>query len=109
MSSPAIRAAVSGSHCPVHRLLSNTEKMSLETLAGHRGSPGKETALLADNEWTLRIWGREDSLGVVFYEMLCGRSPYASRSSDKIVQELLLWDSYVQHLRIRYSLQHKNM
>lgn len=63
MSSPAIRAALSGSHCPVHRLLSNTEKMSLETLAGHRGSPGKETA---DNEWTLRIWGREDSLGVVF-------------------------------------------
>ena len=66
VSSPAIRAALSGSHCPMHRLLSNTGKMSLETLAGHRGSPGKETALLADNEWTLRIWGREDSLGVVF-------------------------------------------
>ena len=66
VSSPAIRAALAGSRCPVHRELSHTGKMSLETLAGHRGSPGKETASLADNEWTPRIWGREDSLGVVF-------------------------------------------
>ena len=29
------------------------------------------------------------SLGVVFFEMLCGRSPYRGRATEKIVQELL--------------------
>lgn len=66
VSSPAIRAAVSGSHCPLHKEPSNTRRMSPETLAGHGGSLREETASLADHEWTLRAWGREDSLGVVF-------------------------------------------
>ena len=53
------------------------------------GTPGYMSPEQAADSSTVDVRSDIYSLGVVFYEMLCGRSPYASRSSDKIVQELL--------------------
>ena len=52
------------------------------------GTPGYMSPEQAADSSTVDVRSDIYSLGVVFYEMLCGRSPYASRSSDKIVQEL---------------------
>ncbi|MBQ3288207.1 MAG: serine/threonine protein kinase [Kiritimatiellae bacterium] len=56
------------------------------------GTPGYMSPEQAADSSTVDTRSDVYSLGVVFYEMLCGRSPYASKSTERIVLELLSAD-----------------
>lgn len=53
------------------------------------GTPGYISPEQAADSSTVDTRSDIYSLGIVFYEMLCGHSPYVGKTSDKIVQELL--------------------
>ena len=53
------------------------------------GTPAYMSPEQATDSSTVDVRSDIYSLGVVFFEMLCGRSPYESRTTERIVQELL--------------------
>lgn len=66
---------------------------SLKTMANTVfGTPGYISPEQAADSSTVDTRSDVYSLGVVFYEMLCGRSPYEAKTPGKIVQELLSHD-----------------
>ena len=63
---------------------------SIKTMANTVfGTPGYISPEQAADSSTVDTRSDIYSLGIVFYEMLSGRSPYAANTSDKIVKELL--------------------
>ena len=63
---------------------------SLKTMANTVfGTPGYMSPEQAIDSSVVDTSSDIYSLGVVFYEMLCGHSPYSSDNTEKVVQELL--------------------